>query len=407
MIRIFFRGLLSALLFCGTGCVASHARTSEQSQRPAPDAPARAYLARLRAGIERARLQMPEIIRSAQRAAQNVTHGAHLYLAGSQTDFIAEFNGRAGGLMAISAAPKLLERGDVVLFAARSRFTNNDKLSIARWRDSGALVIAFASRALSKQPYFPADVIIDSGDEPGLALAHTKQICPTDSVINVINGWTWTGEFISACTRLGKMPVIYRSYGLDGGRAWAEKYHGKTFHDDLTVTPVNTGTLGSAYLDHLERYLDTQAEAPQARELARAAQWLNAEGPARSGLFVMGHLFPDHYQDARAPRLFGTMTNWETIPPGHRPSMSPLTVMIGYQHAPQLLIDLARQRRIKLIYSSVERAPNDVHENVIYIDPHWPIEDACVTLSGYPQPMLPASGVMQAAIYWSMVAAAK
>jgi hypothetical protein len=404
MIRFFFPGLLSVLVFCGTGCGASH--PSNSSQRPAPDAPATAYLARLRSGIERARRQMPEIIRSAGQAARNVTGGGHLYLAGSQTDFIAEFNGRAGGLMAISAAPKMLERGDVVLFAARSRFTNNDRLLIARWRDSGALVIGFASSALSKQPYFPADVIIDSGDEPGLALAHTKQICPTDSVIKVINGWTWTGEFISACTRLGKMPVIYRSYGLAGGRAWAEKYHGKTFHDDLTVTPVETGTLGSAYLDHVDRYLDAlEAEAPQ--ELARAARWLDAQGPARSGLFVMGHLFPDHYQDARAPRLFEKMTNWEALPPGHMPPMSPLTVMIGYQHAPQLLIDQARQRRIKLIYSSVERAPNDSHENVIYIDPHWPIEDACVTLSGYPQPLLPASGVMQAAIYWSMVAAAK
>ena len=46
----------------------------------------------------------------------------------------------------------------------------------------------------------------------------------------------------------------------------------------------------------------------------------------------------------------------------------------------------------------------DGRQEVLYIRPHWPIEDACVDLKGYDVPILPASGVMQAAVYWALVA---
>ena len=40
--------------------------------------------------------------------------------------------------------------------------------------------------------------------------------------------------------------------------------------------------------------------------------------------------------------------------------------------------------------------------SVLYVDPAWPLSDGCVTVPGYDVPILPASGVVQAAIYWTI-----
>ena len=41
-------------------------------------------------------------------------------------------------------------------------------------------------------------------------------------------------------------------------------------------------------------------------------------------------------------------------------------------------------------------------DRVIYINPYWPINDNCVSVPGYDIPILPASGVIDAAIYWAI-----
>ena len=86
------------------------------------------------------------------------------------------------------------------------------------------------------------------------------------------------------------------------------------------------------------------------------------------------------------------------------PNFPPLVLMLGYQRPAQLAIDAAYLYRHKLIYTSVERAHEDRGPTIIYIDPHWPIEDGCVHPPGYDIPILPASAVAPSAIYWSFVA---
>jgi uncharacterized phosphosugar-binding protein len=80
--------------------------------------------------------------------------------------------------------------------------------------------------------------------------------------------------------------------------------------------------------------------------------------------------------------------------------------VLGNHHPPQLLVDAAQVRRLKLIYSTGERARDDLGRNVIYFDPHSVEGDACVTVRGYDVPILPSSAITQAAIYWAMVAEA-
>jgi hypothetical protein len=87
-------------------------------------------------------------------------------------------------------------------------------------------------------------------------------------------------------------------------------------------------------------------------------------------------------------------------------SQSRFVLALEYQHPAQLLVDAARLHRFRLLYTCVERAADDVSDDIIYVDPHWPLDDACVNVSGYDVPALPASAVAQAAVYWSVASEA-
>ena len=106
-------------------------------------------------------------------------------------------------------------RHDIILYAVPGALEGEDLKMLDQWREKGAMVIPFSSSAGVFGNHFPID-----------------------TVANVIDLWTWTGEFVAACTRLGQMPVLYQSYGLPGGRERAKKYQGKRFHDDSAVQPA-------------------------------------------------------------------------------------------------------------------------------------------------------------------------
>jgi hypothetical protein len=58
---------------------------------------------------------------------------------------------------------------------------------------------------------------------------------------------------------------------------------------------------------------------------------------------------------------------------------------------------------VKLVYFDVQPAqPPEPASNILYLDPGWPLADGCVTVPGYDAPILPASGVIQAAVYWTI-----
>jgi hypothetical protein len=360
------------------------------------------YLSNLQDRIKHTREQMPALTSSAEAAAKRVVAGRHLYVAGAQADFPKELLTRAGGLMGIAPPPKMLNRGDVILYAVPSRVKVGDQMKFIRWREQGAYIILFASKTLADNKYYPPDAFIDSGDSAGLPLADGT-ICPIDTVVNVINAWAWTGEFVAACTRLGKMPVLFQSYWQPGGIARGTRYRGQMFHTDRIPASVAPGELGSAYLATIACCLEELKREATPEAFALAGQWVRERGTQPACLLVDAHMFPEHYQDSRAPRPFADMSFPLSSPP---PNYPPLVLMLGYQHPAQLIIDASYVYRQKLIYTSVGRGRDDNGSNIIYIDPRWPIEDACVQVKGYDIPILPASGVAQAAIYWSIMSEA-
>jgi hypothetical protein len=116
-------------------------------------------------------------------------------------------------------------------------------------------------------------------------------------------------------------------------------------------------------------------------------------------------MFPAHWQDPRAPHF----CDFFAVPAGENRDLLPtnpppqFALYIGYQFPLQRLLDQAKALRVNLVYTVVQPGqPAEPAGNILYIDPAWPIADGCVTVPGYDIPILPASGVIQAAIYWTL-----
>jgi hypothetical protein len=233
----------------------------------------------------------------------------------------------------------------------------------------------------------------------GLPTGHG--ICPLDTVTNIINLWAFTGEFTAACTRLGKMPVLLKSYGLPGGRERDGRYAGQMFHNDFNIKPIGSGILGNQYLDRITKILN-KVEHDDLDELIAAGRWLNASSTYDTGAQAIGHIHPEHFRDPRAAQPIHTIAGERDEAPKNRNVL----IHLSYQRAPQELIDAARRGQIRLFYCSVLRGEGGIAENSLYANPHWPVEDACVEVPGYDVPILPASAVVQSAMYWSIVAEA-
>ncbi len=346
------------------------------SGAPAPEN----YASRLRRTISQTQSNLGTLTKFAERAAREFLSGGNLWVAGRQADFIAEACGRAGGLMAIAPwGRQVPTHHDVVLYAVPGALGDGDLSLLKKWPEEGTTVITFCSPAGVWDEHFPVD-----------------------TVVNVIELWTWTGEFVAACTRLGKMPVLYQSYGLPGGPERGKKYHGKRVHDDLAIKAIPAGVLGRQYLDQIEQML-AKIEKTQMPNLLQAAKWW---GQARSATtLVTGHMFPRHGQDPRALHLceLVAVPAWEDkelLDASHPPSF---VLYLGYQFAPQKLVEQAKAMGVSLVYCDVQPArPPEPAGHILYIDPGWPLADGCVTVPGYDVPILPASGVVQAAVYWTI-----
>lgn len=341
------------------------------------------YLARLQSTIAQTRAHLPALTQSAEHAAGEFLSGGNLWAAGRQPDFIAEACQRAGGLMAMSPlSGHVPARHDVILYAVPGAISDSDQKIFDDWRGRGATVVAFCSDAGLFQNKFPID-----------------------TVVNVAEMWAWTAEFAAACTRLGKMPVLYQSYGLPRGRERAAKYQGKKFHDDLKISPIAPGVLGKEYLDQIQGML-AKIQKTELPKINRAAEW-RRKAKSSTTLFT-GHMFPMHGQD---PRVIG-IGDFVRAPAWENKDLlgmrSPEFVFyLGYQFAPQKLLDQARAKGFKLVYTDVQPGePVEASDNILYIAPAWPLADGCVTVPGYDVPILPASGVIQAGIYWAIASRA-
>ena len=363
------------------------------------------YFDLLEEGLASSRSQLPEITSAAEQAAVGFIAGGQIYSYSHARDFTDEAAGRAGGLMCLKQLKdQKIAKNDVILFGIRGALTKKDRALIKKWREAGAFVVTFGAW-LGKSDPPAAQADFTSIKASGLKVIRDGKdaICPVDTVMNVVNLWTFTGELVAACTRRGKMPTLYQSYGAPGGRKRGEKYNGKVFHDDMTIKPIKPGTLGGAYLDVIRKSIK-KIRTNEITKIARSGSQMRTSAKTKKPLILsVGHMFPDHFNDPRTPQGIVTRRCSVKKSPELTDNALRYVLYVGYQKAPKILIESARQKKIPLTYISVQNVKTSgVESPLIYIKPYWPITDNCVSISGYDIPILPASGVLDASIYWAI-----
>lgn len=387
---------LIALLVC-SGVPASHAESGMQE-----------YLQLLDRGISNSEQQLPVMTISAAEASKRFIAGGKIWADGPRDDFTIEAYARAGGLMSLRLLKQdTPQRGDVVLYGGGGALGEADFAKFKEWKKEGVYVIVFAAWP-SEAKEGVGDVLIDNGPTPGLKVSENgkEKLCPVDTVLNAVNLWAWTGELAAACTRMGKMPTFYKSVVRPGGRERNGKYTNKTFHDDFTIDPIGTGVLAQKYLDQLRGYL--KVVKLQNIKMTQVARWWREDKSDRTLVLTLGHMFPSNLQDSRSPQRPIKSVAEQDPPLDSQDKPDRFVFFIGYQDAPKELVKNAAMIGLRLAYISVGSAepPAGSSARIIHLNPGWPIDDACVRIEGYDVPILPASGVINASIYWAMVAEA-
>lgn len=348
------------------------------------------YLERVAKALETARADIGLMVPVAEKAAKLLADGGDLCAAG-QPSLVGEITGRAGGLMMIkplAATPPA--PGDVVLYTPEPGVDIPETL-----RDTKAMVVVFGAP-------------VAGHDWPAFA-NHAAEVNVSPTLANAIPAWLFTGELVSAFTRLGKMPVIYETIGAYGGYSRMAKYKSGeiAFHDDCTVPPCAAGIVANGYVDAVTGMLH-RIEKDERAELDQAGAWVREARKNKKQLFMysMGHLFPDEVGKTDIGKVFrsaGWNAGFRAAHPEDSYQEGDLAVHIGYQHPADTLLHKARPAGARVVYVSIHADRDFTHDDgVIWIDPMWDWADACVPLEGYEIPLLPASGVVNGAIAWEI-----
>lgn len=375
--------LLTVLVYCTASFAADHGR-------PMPDANLDAILA----GLAR---DMPAITKSAEAAAAvHVQEGCGIGVFGEE-GMVSESVGRAGGIMRINYPHQIKDpkwKGVVLAFPIAGDL-ESDLAALAEYRKQGKHIVLFG-------PASYKDAAAKVGLEPN-SLIDTHGLAG-DSVANMTALWTWTGEFVAALTRLGKMPAMYQSYAVPGGMERGKKLGQLKYHEG-EPQKVAAGVLGKQYLDALAAAMASieKDEGEKIRKVADMALTAQAAGH-KAYLSVSGHAIIHHVPaDCGLEPIF---KGWDTLrknPPVVF-AKGDFVLCVGYDSIFPELAKAARDAGATIAWSltNYNQDPNlgvpAIGAGEILIDQKWAFGDAVATVPNYDVKILPASGVIAEAI---------
>ena len=370
---------------------------------------------------------LPKMTASAEVVADKLLAGGNLYTAG-QKGFVSESFVRAGGMMlplSYSENANLTDK-DVIFVGVTTSGDEAARTVCTRAREADAHVILFSPKAATSDAplTLPCDVHMDNFYLPLTAQGEGRPIGDTSSLYNVTALWAYTGELIGALTRKGKMPAMWQSVVVPGGRARNSLYYNndsskRRFHDDMTVPPQPPGKIGHLFIDVTRRQV-AGLRGPTLDQLSDVAT-LMAECVRSGGAVhiqtishfttheVTGPTVPAWVKADCEARLNGVMKGRqlaEAMKAGdiffqlgyYEPSSHPYHDDIGYV---KLLREAGAKTIIALCHAPV--APLDGPQPDILIDAQWEYGDAAVAVPGYDIKMLPTSGILQTVIFWMTV----
>ncbi len=224
-----------------------------------------------------------------------------------------------------------------------------------------------------------------------------------------LRGWAATGEMIGACTRAGKMPIIYMSVMFEGSFVRNASFVRQSnheggfgvpfFHENLYIPPLEPGYAATTFLDEAERMLKTLQA--QTKVLAQAGEWMaqaRRDG-RRIWTVAVGHSYPevlDLTENADYPVEWGHHSS----EPGTALSVGlqagDVALFLGYRPANPSVVSAIVNKGIRLIHTTPYGRPAGIdHPGYLWFDLPWRPGDACVDVPGYSVRILPMSSVSQ------------
>jgi len=379
--------------------------------------------------LDKTEKDLPTITASAEQAAEvYLRDGWEIGIFGDGS-IVGEFNSRAGGLMrttrpegSMRTKPsEALDRADwkgIVLFFPRDKSLADDLAKARRFLEQGKLVIGFggpAVRQAATEAHVQWTSFIDTHAAPhgGLfAAADGAWLVPTDPTANIVAVWTWTGEFVAALTRRGKMPALYQSVKVPGAMERNKPFENLKFHE-AAPTKVAAGDLARQYLQQLRASLTLlrDQDLGAIRRVAEQAMAVRQAGH-RAHIFTHGHAIQHDIGIPHDPGFFHQVNRGLFyLREDHGIAQGDFVFCLGYDMVFkgwyfEDVVDRLRATGATLAWSMTDYNQDPVNgpaaipagETIIW--QHWAMGDAVATVPGYDVKILPTSGVIAEAILW-------
>jgi len=372
--------------------------------------------------------KLPEITALAEVMAKRHLAGGAIGFVGGYYEgsgLTSELEGRSGGLINIGfdrvwtkdRTPEQ-KANDMAIIAWDNGPWAGDLEKIKKLKDTGTYIIGFGPRGMPElaDRIAACDAWLDTGLGAGsgvvripsavLGLTTLATVGRGNLLINMLNGWSLTAEFVAALTRQGKMPTMWKAYLYPDGREWADKYFlKKQFHDDFQIAPIPAGQLAKSYLstmrETIQRFADTQLPMVQ-----KAAEAIAAESAAgRQTIVATSSHAPPTYTGKYEDKVWAKALEINSPEQIKATPDEALVLRLGYSGIGQKEIEVLAQKKQRVLFISSQNPlpgreiPKDLP---VFIDMGFPFGDATTSIEGYPIKILPPSGIMQIVAYESV-----
>jgi uncharacterized phosphosugar-binding protein len=383
------------------------------------DGPAEVYLGTQLRVVRSLEAHVDEITRIADEWASRLLAGGRIYAAG-ETGAVSELVGRAGGLCGIQALswdrpPASLGDRDVLLVAdygggqtKATRLAEKHPLAVI-FAPAGSPMVRepLASNVRAIEIHVPLDNCLPM-------LHNGRRPMPAASVAVATAQWAFTAELIAACRRRHRQLAVYLSIHLDPGLRRFKRTEGLLFEPQVQPEPVAQGRYARQFLGQVGDALQA-VEVGELAKIRRAGQWIREAKAARHQVVrhLEGHLPPHEVGRAGDPDCFTGLSKaddeagvkWvrENLHPGD------VYLLLGYQQNEDALSSAANAAGARTIFLT-SRGPGKAQSQSaahLYIDPHWPLTDACLDLPDYDVKACPLSAILGLSAYYAICAEAE
>ncbi len=332
--------------------------------------------------------------------------------------FTGEVSGRSGGIMKMRNGPGK-PTSSIVLYAIREDTFDKAVKEMTDMTDNGVIVVAFGRKQILDRAKKAGAKWTDSVDNHAAAnggLFKTTDgawIVPTDTTANAIASWTWIGEFLAACSRIGKMPVVYEGYAVPGGQEWDTLVGKNKFHAEEPFK-AEPGRYGRDFLRNMKKDIDAVyfGESTNIHKVAALAV-RNRKAGKGVYTFIHGHCAMQHVGFPGDPGYLTQCNDgWFAQKKDITLKRGDFVFCIGFDQIFEgwqfgTWTSDARKAGVVLAWSitdyneKAECGYRAIAPGEILVDQRWSLGDAVVNVPMHPVNILPTSGVLAEFVLWS------